>query len=67
MLLPLFLLLILQLPCLVCRVNLSKCFSLVDHGVSKDGDVMLAAFFPVCLYYVYVSPLFPAEKPAFRR
>ncbi|XP_040846099.1 vomeronasal type-2 receptor 116-like [Ochotona curzoniae] len=39
----------------------------VDHGVSKDGDVMLAAFFPVCLYYVYVSPLFPAEKPAFRR
>ena len=58
----LFLLLILQLPCPVCQLlGGHYCFHIMDCGDSKDGDVMLTAFLPICLYYVKMTINKPEE------
>ena len=59
----LFLILILQLPCPVSwLLGGHYCFHIMDHGDSKDGDVMLTAFFPICLYHIELSMVGPDDN-----
>ncbi|XP_040828205.1 vomeronasal type-2 receptor 116-like, partial [Ochotona curzoniae] len=54
------------LPCLVCRLpGNHNCFHVMDRGDSQDGDVLLAAFLPLCLYYVEIIPNNPEEHLMF--
>lgn len=63
----LLLLLILQLPCAVCRLQDLDCFDVNDRRDSKDGDVLLTAFLPVCLYSISKLPTQHEDRLHFRR
>lgn len=63
----LLLLLILQLPCAVCQPQDPVCFDVNDRRDSKDGDVLLTAFLPVCLYSISKLPTQHEDRLHFRR
>lgn len=62
-----FLLLTLQLPCLVCQPHALNCFYLRNNGNSKDGDVLLTAFFPIYLYTNKMDTYHSGEQSMFTR
>ncbi|XP_058513651.1 vomeronasal type-2 receptor 116-like [Ochotona princeps] len=55
------------LPCLVCQPHGLNCFHLENHGNSKDGDVLLTAFFPIYLYTIKMDTYHPGGQPTLTR
>ncbi|XP_051004372.1 vomeronasal type-2 receptor 116-like [Acomys russatus] len=46
-----FILLLLQIPSVVCKFTFSKCYFKINEHFHLKGDVVIGAFFPVHTYY----------------